>query len=65
MTKNEFLLKAYLAALSSNPLVSLRDTHGGRADDLQNHAAKCWSIAATATNDVSKRGLLDKTEEEK
>ena len=71
MTKKEFFLQAYLAALGSTTHLQL---HGGGGSGCYGtagsvgggptaadwHAQRCSAIAAAATENAEKRGLFDK-----
>jgi hypothetical protein len=60
MTKNEFFIQAYLAALSANPLVNYPGTYGGDVESAESHARKCSAIATAATKEAAARGVLAK-----
>ena len=68
MTKKEFFLQAYIAALSSGPYLQsgvvgggcgVIGSAGGGSSTADRHAQHCSAIAAAATENAEKRGLLD------
>ena len=69
MTKKEFFLQAYIAALSSGPELKSHGSVvssfsagavGGGPSVADWHARHCSEIAAAATENAEKRGLFDK-----
>ena len=69
MTKKEFFLQAYLAALAGNPInrgmMSCGVSgYGGGFNNTESHVRLCSSIAAAATKEVEERGLFEVSEDQ-
>lgn len=69
MTKKEFFLQAYIAALAGNPINQGMMScgvigSGGGFNNTESHVRLCSSIAAAATKEVEERRLFESSEEE-
>lgn len=69
MTKKEFFLQAFIAAIAGNPVnQGMRSCgvsgSGGGFNNTESHVRLCSSIAAVATKEVEERGLFEVSEEE-
>ncbi|WP_413535050.1 hypothetical protein [Rahnella inusitata] len=70
MTKKEFFLQAYIAALAGNPInQGIRSCgvtgSGGPVSSTQRHVLFCSFIADAATKEVEDRGFFKPSEEDK